>query len=117
LIIEKHFTLDRGAGGPDDSFSLEPAGMKDLCSKVKIAWKALGKVDYGLKSSEQENVKYRRSLYFVKGLKAGEVITSDHVRSVRPGYGLAPKLLDTVIGKKVKCSVSAATPVNWDSFE
>ncbi|WP_416137043.1 pseudaminic acid synthase [Halomonas sp. HK25] len=100
-LIEKHFTLDRNGGGPDDSFSLEPAELTALCRDAKTAWQALGKVDYGRKSSEQGNVQFRRSLYFVKDLKAGEVITEDAVRSVRPGYGLAPKYLRNLIGKRV----------------
>lgn len=112
-IIEKHFTLDRQGGGPDDSFSLEPKDLKDLCRGAKTAWQALGKVDYGRKSSEQANVQFRRSLYFVNDLQVGDVITTQDVRSVRPGYGLAPKHLDAVIGKKVTRAVRAATPVDW----
>lgn len=111
-IIEKHFTLDRNGGGPDDSFSLEPAELKALCRDSKTAWAALGKVDYGRKSSEQGNVKFRRSLYFVKNLKAGDVITEDAVRSVRPGFGAAPKSLHDIIGKKVSSDIKANTPVN-----
>lgn len=110
-IIEKHFTLDRNGGGPDDSFSLEPAELTALCRDSKTAWQALGKVDYGRKSSEQGNVKFRRSLYFVKDMKAGEVITEDCIRSVRPGYGLAPKYLEQVVGKTVKHEVAANTSV------
>ena len=92
-IIEKHFTLDRNGGGPDDSFSLEPEDLVALCRDSKTAWQALGSVNYGRKCSEQSNVKFRRSLYFVKDLKAGDVITEDAIRSVRPGCGLAPKFL------------------------
>lgn len=110
-IIEKHFTLDRSGGGPDDSFSLEPADLAALCRDSKTAWAALGKVDYGRKSSEQGNVKFRRSLYFVKDLKAGDVITADAVRSVRPGFGLAPKMLDGIIGRRVAFDVRAHTAV------
>ncbi|MDY6929930.1 MAG: SAF domain-containing protein, partial [Pseudomonadota bacterium] len=77
----------------------------------KTAWKALGQVDYGRKSSEQGNAQFRRSLYFVKDMKAGDVVTEDCVRSVRPGYGLAPKYLDKVIGQKTNCAISANTPV------
>lgn len=110
-IIEKHFTLDRNGGGPDDSFSLEPAEMAALCAGARTAWEALGRIDYGRKSSEQGNVQFRRSLYFVKDLKAGETITPDAVRSVRPGYGLAPKYLDKVVGRKVSRNVEASTPV------
>jgi N-acetylneuraminate synthase len=111
-IIEKHFTLDRNGGGPDDSFSLEPADLSALCRDSKTAWQALGQVDYGRKSSEEGNVKYRRSLYFVKDLKAGELITADAVRSVRPGFGLAPKYLDKILGALVSQDVRAYTPVS-----
>ncbi len=110
-IIEKHFTLDRNGGGPDDSFSLEPAGMAQLCHDSKTAWTAMGKVDYGRKSSEQGNVQFRRSLYFVKDLKAGDVITEDAVRSVRPGYGLEPKYLREILGCRVTEDIAAMSPV------
>lgn len=110
-IIEKHFTLDRKGGGPDDSFSLEPADLAALCRDSKIAWKALGEVNYGRKSSEQGNAQFRRSLYFVKDMKAGDMITADCVRSVRPGFGLAPKHLERVIGQKVIAEISANMPV------
>ncbi|MDR6534731.1 pseudaminic acid synthase [Variovorax soli] len=113
-IIEKHFTLDRGGGGPDDSFSLEPQELEALCRDSRTAWEALGRVDYGRKASEQGNVKFRRSLYFVKPLKAGEIVTADAVRSVRPGYGLAPKFLGQVVGKAINRDVDYATPVSWD---
>jgi len=113
-IIEKHFTLDRNGGGPDDSFSLEPDDMAALCRDSKTAWKALGKVDYGRKSSEQKNVQFRRSLYFVKDMKAGDVITAACVRSIRPGYGLSPKYYEDVIGKKVVKPVKRGTPMSWD---
>jgi N-acetylneuraminate synthase len=116
VIIEKHFTLDRRGGGPDDSFSLEPAEFEALCRGSRTAWEALGRVDYGRKSSEQGNVKFRRSLYFVKPLKAGDRITADAVRSVRPGYGLAPKHLDAVLGRTLARDVDYATPVTWDAL-
>lgn len=108
-IIEKHFTLDRTGGGPDDSFSLEPAELAELSKYCKTAWAALGAVDYGRKSSEQENVKFRRSLYFVKDLKEGDLITADSIRSVRPGFGLAPKHIDSVLGRRVKCDITLGT--------
>lgn len=116
-IIEKHFTLDRGAGGPDDSFSLEPREMAALCRDAKTAWAAIGSVNYGRKSSEQGNVQFRRSLYFVKDMKAGDTITPESVRSVRPGLGLAPKHLDSLMGQKVKYDVAFATAVTWDHLE
>lgn len=115
-IIEKHFTLDRDGGGPDDSFSLEPAGLAALCRDSKTAWEALGQVDYGRKSSEQGNVQFRRSLYFVKDLKAGDVVGKDAVRSVRPGYGLAPKHLDDILGRRLSVDVSAMSPVQRSQF-
>ncbi|ERS87957.1 pseudaminic acid synthase [Halomonas sp. PBN3] len=113
-LIEKHFTLDRNGGGPDDTFSLEPAELAALCRDAKTAWQALGQVDYGRKSSEQGNVQFRRSLYFVKDLKAGEVITEDSIRSVRPGYGLAPKYMQRVVGKTVTQVVTENMPVTED---
>ncbi|EBA14551.1 neuB protein [Roseobacter sp. SK209-2-6] len=116
-VIEKHFTLDRQGGGPDDSFSLEPEDLVSLCRDSKEAWAAMGQVNYGRKSSEQGNVTFRRSLYFVRDLKAGEVITEDAIRSVRPGYGLKPKLADALIGKRVKSDVSWGQATSWDVIE
>ena len=115
-IIEKHFTLDRRDGGPDGSFSLEPDELKNLCMDVKTAWEALGRIDYGKKSSELQNVKFRRSLYFVKDLKEGEIINVDSVRSVRPGYGMSPDKLKWLIGKRVAKNVKANTPVLKNSI-
>ena len=111
-VIEKHLTLNRTGGGPDDSFSLEPAEFAELCRGARTAWETVGKVNYGRKSSEIGNVKFRRSLYFVKDMKAGEVVTEEAVRSVRPGYGLAPKYKDSIVGQKLLREVTANTPVN-----
>lgn len=110
-LIEKHFTLDRSGGGPDDSFSLEPEDLAALCQGSMTAWHALGRVDYGRKASEQGNVKLRRSLYFVKEHKAGDVITEESVRSVRPGYGAAPKNISSIMGRRLKTDVSYGCPV------
>lgn len=115
-IIEKHFTLDRNGGGPDDSFSLEPEELRQLCTAARTAWDALGRIDYGRKSSEASNVKFRRSLYFVKPLKAGERVTPDAIRSVRPGFGLAPKFLDQVIGSVLSVDVEYGQAVTWDAL-
>lgn len=115
-IIEKHFTLDRSGGGPDDSFSLEPAELATLCKGARTAWEAMGQVDYGRKSSEQGNVKFRRSLYVVKDIRAGDVITAEDVKSVRPGFGLAPRYLEQVLGKAVKQDVKRGTALTWDVF-
>tara|TARA_B110000908_G_C10155700_1_gene403524 strand:+ start:39 stop:1097 length:1059 start_codon:yes stop_codon:yes gene_type:complete len=116
-IIEKHFTLDRNGGGPDDSFSMEPCDLEELVKGIKIAHAALGNVDYGLKSSELGNIKFRRSLYFVKALKAGETITRDSVRCVRPGYGIAPKHLESIIGLPVIANVAIGTAVTNSLFK
>lgn len=113
-IIEKHFTLDRNGGGADDSFSLEPPELIALCRDSKTAWSALGKVDYGRKSSEQGNVKFRRSLYFTKNMKAGEIIDAGCVRSVRPGFGLPPKHREYIIGKVLLKDVFSNEPVTLD---
>ncbi|WP_313339349.1 pseudaminic acid synthase [Stutzerimonas nitrititolerans] len=115
-IIEKHFTLDRRGGGPDDSFSLEPQELVELCKNSRVAWSALGRVDYGRKSSEQGNAKFRRSLYFVKDLKKGDLITADAIRSVRPGFGLAPKELDKIIGRRIRKDVCGNTPVTNEAI-
>jgi len=116
-LIEKHFTLDRNGGGPDDSFSLEPKDLQELCTTARAAWEALGEVNYGRKSSETGNVKFRRSLYFVQQVRAGQTITAEMVRSVRPGFGLAPKHLDAVIGKTAKTDIAANSRVTWDLLD
>lgn len=116
-IIEKHFTLDRNGGGPDDSFSLEPVEMAALCRGSRTAWEAMGKIDYGRKSSEQDNVKFRRSLYFVKDMLAGERIDMQSIRSVRPGFGLPPKYLNDLVGKRLRRSVARNTPVTLDDID
>lgn len=115
VVIEKHVTLDRNGGGPDDSFSLEPSELAALCKDAKSAWQALGSINYERTEAEKGNVKFRRSLYFTKPLKAGDTITADAVRSVRPGFGLPPKLLDRIVGCQVTCDVNYATAVTWDN--
>ena len=110
-IIEKHVTLDRNGGGPDDSFSVESKELKQLCEATKTAWESLGRINYVRKLSEVPNVKFRRSLYFVKDIKKGEKITDEHVKSIRPGYGLAPKHINEVIGKVVKSDITTGTAV------
>ncbi|RXE48149.1 pseudaminic acid synthase [Chromohalobacter israelensis] len=116
-LIEKHFTLDRNGGGPDDSFSLEPKELSSLCKDSKTAWKALGSVDYGRKSSESGNVQFRRSLYVVKEIPKGDAISADSIRSVRPGFGLSPKFKKIVTGKLAKRSLSYGEPLKWDDLE
>jgi len=111
-IIEKHVTLDRNGGGPDDSFSLEAKELEQLCAGAKIVWDSLGKVDYGRKLSKQANVKFRRSLYFAKDIKEGKLITTEHVKSIRPGYGLAPKYINQIIGLVVTNNIAKGSPVD-----
>lgn len=116
-LVEKHFTLDRSRGGPDDSFSLQPEELSALSQAMRVAWESLGEIDYGLKSSEKATVKFRRSLYFVKPLKRGDTVTPDVVRSVRPGYGIAPKFLDEIMGRSVRRDIEANTPVSLDDLD
>lgn len=110
-IIEKHVSLDRSGGGPDDSSSLESSELKALCDGARTAWEVLGAVDYGRKSNEQGSMKFRRSLYFVRDLNPGDVIDESAVKRVRPGYGLSPKHLSDLMGRQVKVQVAAGTPV------
>ena len=112
MVIEKHFTLSRAEGGVDAAFSLEPQEMKQLVKEVNAAYEAIGTVHYGLTS--QESTKFRRSLYIVEDMKAGDVITETNMRSIRPGLGLPPKYYDILLGKKVKCDVKRGTALSWD---
>lgn len=116
-IIEKHVTLDRNGGGPDDSFSLEPSELAQLCRDSKTAWSAVGDVCYSRKASESGNVKFRRSLYFVTKKKEGEIVEESDIRVVRPGYGLEPKYLPSVIGKRLIRDVERNSPVSWEVFD
>lgn len=113
-IIEKHFTLDRSGGGPDDSFSLEPEDLAALCRDSKTAWQALGSVNYQTKESEKGNVLFRRSLYAVCDIRSGEHFTTDNVKSIRPGYGLAPKHLDRVLESAADVDIKRGTPISWE---
>lgn len=113
-IIEKHFTLDRSRGGPDDSFSLEESDLRELCINSRTAWDSLGKINYLRTSSEESNLKFRRSLYFVKDIKSGEKISNENVRSIRPGYGLSPSKLESILGKVVIEDVFRGMPVTLD---
>ena len=115
-VIEKHFTLNRADGGVDSSFSMEPAEMSQLVIETERAWQALGQVSYGATDAEQKSVVFRRSLYVVKDLQAGDVLTRDNVRAIRPGLGLPTKYIEQVLGKVVKHAVSRGTAVGWDMF-
>ena len=115
-IIEKHFTLDRNGGGPDDSFSLEPEDLKQLCDAARTSWEALGRIDYGRKSSELENTIFRRSLFVVEDIPAGGLLTTSNIRSIRPGYGLAPKHLDAVLGQWAAKDLKRGEPLTWETI-
>lgn len=115
-IIEKHVTLDRNGGGPDDSFSLEKGDLMKLCRDTKNAWKAIGEVNYEKKESEKNNMIFRRSLYVVRPIVAGSIVTEKDIRSIRPGFGAAPKYIDKVIGSTAKINLEFGTPVNLDDF-
>lgn len=113
-VIEKHVTLDRNGGGPDDSFSLEPPQLEALCRDAHTAWASLGNVTYANAEAEKGNVKFRRSLYAVADIEAGAAITMDNVRSIRPGYGLPPKHLKEIVGRTAARRIERGTPVAWD---
>ena len=113
-VIEKHFTLSRDTGGVDSAFSMEPCEMKNLVIETERAWKSLGRVKYGPTESEGSNSKHRQSLYIAKNLKAGDVLTPNNLRSVRPGLGLPPKYFDMLQGRKVNQDVKKGTAVKWD---
>ncbi len=112
-VIEKHFTLNRADGGVDSSFSMEPAEMVQLVVETERAWQALGQVSYGATEAEKKSVQFRRSLYIVKDLKAGDVLTKENVRAIRPGLGLPTKYLEQVLGKQVKQDVKRGTGLSW----
>ncbi len=113
-LIEKHVTMDRNGGGADDSFSLEPHELAALCKDAKTAWSALGSVNYTRTEAEKGNVKFRRSLYVIRDIKAGDVLSNDNVRSIRPGFGLAPKYLEQVLGKTAIVDIKRGTPLSFE---
>lgn len=113
-VIEKHFTLDRADGGVDSAFSMEPAEMSQLVIEAERAWQALGRVSYGPIEAEKKSLQYRRSLYVVRDLKAGETITRENMRAIRPGLGLPTKYLEVLLGRVLARDASRGTPVTWD---
>jgi len=115
-LIEKHFTLRRADGGVDSAFSMEPEEMMALVTETGRAWQALGAVSYGPTAAEKVSTTYKRSLYVVRDLKAGDVLRPDNVRAIRPGLGLPPKYLDSVLGMRVSKDVKRGTPVSWALF-
>jgi len=113
-LIEKHFILDRKESGPDSEFSIEPDDLTNLCKETKDAWLALGVPSYDSKSAEESSIKLRRSVYFVKDIGAGEIITKEHIRRIRPGYGLQPKYEQEIIGRIVNRDVKSGTATKWE---
>ncbi|MHC5936950.1 pseudaminic acid synthase [Nostoc sp.] len=113
-LIEKHFTLCRADGGVDSAFSMEPAEMQQLVIESQRAWQALGNIKYGATDAEKESLVFRRSLYVTQDMKAGDILTSENLRAVRPGLGLPPKIFDIVIGKAVNQNIKKGTPFAWE---
>lgn len=113
-FIEKHFTLDRSEGGVDSAFSMEPAEMAQLVIEARQAWQALGEVSYGPTEAEKMSLQYRRSLYITRDVAAGETLTPDNVRAIRPGLGLPTKYLGQVLGRKARTDIKRGTAVSWD---
>jgi N-acetylneuraminate synthase len=116
-LIEKHFTLRRADGGPDAEFSLEPEELAELVANCRTAWTALGKVSYELEASEKGNKTFRRSLYAVQDIPAGGRLTAENVRSIRPGFGLPPKHLQEVLGRRAGRAIPRGTPLAWSLIE
>jgi pseudaminic acid synthase len=116
-IIEKHFILDRSLGGPDAAFSLEPHEFKDMVDLVRDVEKALGEVSYELTEKMKKSREFSRSLFVVNDIKKGDVFTDNNVRSIRPGFGLHPCHLSSVIGKKARADIQPGTPLKWDLIE
>lgn len=113
-IIEKHFTLSRSRPGPDTAFSLEPSEFSKMVSEARVAEKALGRVFYGTTRDEEKSKVFRRSLFAVMDIKAGEPFTGQNIRSIRPGYGIPPKHLKEILGRRAKIDIKKGTPLNWD---
>jgi pseudaminic acid synthase len=112
-VIEKHFTLSRQDKGPDSEFSIEPDELRRLCQDTFDAWSALGRIGFERQTAEEANKRYRRSIYFVRDLKAGHKITEDDIRRIRPGFGLPPKNFDKVLGRTVRENVERGTALQW----
>ncbi|MDP9502954.1 pseudaminic acid synthase [Pseudomonas protegens] len=116
-VIEKHFTLDRSAGGVDASFSLEPGELASLVVETERAWQAMGQVRYGATQAESKSLMYRRSLYVTRDMQAGELFSADNVRAIRPGLGLAPKHYDALLGRRARQALKRGTALDWALIE
>ena len=115
-VIEKHFTFDRSEGGPDAEFSMEPHELKDLSENISLAHKAIGVGSFEMKSAEESNIKFRRSIYVVNDIKKGDVFTKENIRRIRPGYGLEPKDYEKIIGLKAKRDLEEGNPLTKKDF-
>ncbi len=113
-VIEKHFILDRNIGGPDASFSMEPAEFKTMVQAIRDVEKAMGKITYELSEKSLKSREYSRSLFVVKDIKKGESFTHENIRSIRPGYGLHPKYYNEILGKKAKRDLTFGTPLKLE---
>ncbi|MNX24304.1 Pseudaminic acid synthase [compost metagenome] len=113
-VVEKHFTLSRADGGVDSAFSLEPAELASLVIETERAWQALGRISYGPTEKEKASLKFRRTLYIAQDLKAGDTLTAENLRAVRPGLGLPTKYYETLLGRQISRDVKKGTPVAWD---
>lgn len=113
-VIEKHFTLCRADGGVDSAFSMEPDELAALVMESERAWQALGAITYGATDREKESLKHRRSLYISKDMKAGEILSKENIKAIRPGLGLPTKYLDELLGKQIRKDITKGTPVTWD---
>lgn len=116
-VVEKHFTLKRSDGGVDSSFSLEPTELAALVEETLSAWRSLGRVHYGPTNEEQPSLAHRRSLYVTEDLAVGDVLSPTNLRAIRPGFGLAVKYIDVLLGKKVGRDVPRGTPMSWDLLD
>lgn len=116
-FIEKHFMLDRNEDGPDSAFSIVPEELRSLVKEAQNVWQSLGVAGYEKKSAEISSLKFRRSIYFVKNMQAGDTISKEHIRRIRPGYGLAPKNYEAILGKKVKEDILAGMATDWSLIE
>ena len=115
-VIEKHFTFDRSEGGPDAEFSMEPHELKDLSENISLAHKAIGVGSFEMKSAEESNIKFRRSIYVVNDIKKGDFFTKENIRRIRPGYGLEPKDYEKIIGLKAKRDLEEGNPLTKKDF-
>ena len=116
-VVEKHFTLERAAGGVDASFSLEPGELASLVVETERAWQAMGQVHYGVTEAERKSLVYRRSLYVTRDIEAGEVFCAENVRAIRPGLGLAPKHVENVLGRRARQALKRGTALQWSFVE